>query len=383
MHGSEGGPRIVLLGTYDLGKPRTRMLRRALREIDPQLVELHADIWRTVPDKSVMNGFATKALVALKALAAYPVLATRYLTARRHDVVVIGYLGLFDVLLLGWLARLRGKPLVWDAFLSAYDTYARDRAIAPPSSMRARLVRGMERLACRIANTVVMDTKAHAELMARLHDMPEEKMAAVPVGAEAAAFRPVHEQPREGGGPPRLLFYGQFIPLHGLDTIVSAALSERGKAYRWTIIGDGQEAGRIDARLSSQPADHIERIRWVRYDELQDAMQRSDVVLGIFGTSEKAGSVVPNKVYQAMQAGMPLITRDSPAMRELVGQNGPAIALVAAGDAEALLDGIDTMAQNLPRRGGNNPHADILPRFAFPAIRQHWQDIIASVARRR
>ena len=383
MQRSEGGPRIVLLGTYDLGKPRTRMLRRALREIDPHLVELHADIWRTVPDKSVMNGFSTKARIALKALGTYPMLAARYLMAGRHDVVVIGYLGLFDVLLLGWLARLRGKPLVWDAFLSVYDTYARDRAIAPPSSLRARLVRTIERLACRIADTVVMDTQAHADLMARLHDVPRGKMAAVPVGAEADAFRPVHAHPREGGGPPRLLFYGQFIPLHGLDTIIGAALSERGKAYRWTIIGEGQEAARIDAWLSSQPADHVERIRWVQYDGLQDAMQRSDIVLGIFGTSEKAGSVVPNKVYQALQAGMPLITRDSPAMRELVPSGHAAIGLVAAGDTEALLDGIDTMVRNLPPRGADNPHAHILPRFAFPAIRRHWQDIIGSVARRR
>ena len=38
--GSNPAMRVVLLGTYDLGKPRTRLLREALRAIDPRLREL-------------------------------------------------------------------------------------------------------------------------------------------------------------------------------------------------------------------------------------------------------------------------------------------------------------------------------------------------------
>jgi hypothetical protein len=42
------------------------------------------------------------------------------------------------------------------------------------------------------------------------------------------------------------------------------------------------------------------------------------VVLGIFGAGRKAAMVVPNKVYQAAAVGRPLVTRDGPALREVL-----------------------------------------------------------------
>ena len=40
----------------------------------------------------------------------------------QHDVVVVGYLGQLDVLLIRPFTWLRDVPLVWDTFLSLYDT---------------------------------------------------------------------------------------------------------------------------------------------------------------------------------------------------------------------------------------------------------------------
>src|SRR5207244_8123632 len=42
------------------------------------------------------------------------------------------------------------------------------------------------------------------------------------------------------------------------------------------------------------------------------------LVLGVFGASRKAAMVVPNKVWQAAAAGRPLVTRDGPALREVL-----------------------------------------------------------------
>jgi hypothetical protein len=46
--------------------------------------------------------------------------------------------------------------------------------------------------------------------------------------------------------------------------------------------------------------------------------------------------VIPNKVFQAAMARRPLITRDSPALREFLPDAPPFVSLVPAGDAGAL-----------------------------------------------
>jgi glycosyltransferase involved in cell wall biosynthesis len=68
-------------------------------------------------------------------------------------------------------------------------------------------------------------------------------------------------------------------------------------------------------------------------------IRQADVCLGIFGTSEKASRVIPNKVYQILASKKHLITADTPAIRELL-KEGPCVHLVPPGDAKALASAI-------------------------------------------
>jgi glycosyltransferase involved in cell wall biosynthesis len=370
--------RILLWGTYDLGKPRVRLMRDALRQIDPHLREMHRPVWDGIEDKSGLGGSGRLLGIAVRWLLAYPPLLWRFATARDVDVVVVGYLGLVDVLVLAPLAKLRGIPVVWDAFLSLYDTYARDRKMAAVDSWRSRLLHAAERLACRMADVVVLDTMAHAQLFQNLYGIDQSKLAAAFVGAEDDAFSTLPPAARAKSLPPLVLFYGQFIPLHGIDCIVEAALSDRGRAFRWRVIGQGQEAPRIDALLAGGQADHVERIAWVDYRDLRAAMAEADVCLGIFGTSDKAARVIPNKVFQALAAGKPLITRDSPAMRELATGDDAGLYLVPPGDAGALLDALELFVQeqsSLPQP----MHAALVARFAPAALARQWHAVLAKV----
>ncbi|TIX51834.1 glycosyltransferase [Alteraurantiacibacter aquimixticola] len=371
--------RVMLWGTYDTGKPRTRLMREALRRIDLQLTEIHTSVWQGVEDKSGLSGSGRLLGFALRWLLAYPGLVWRFLRAERTDVVVVGYLGLFDVLVIAPFARMRGIPVVWDAFLSLYDTYARDRGMAAERSLQARLLRRAEAAAARWADLVVLDTAAHADMFAELHNLPAKAMGNAFVGAEDSAFAALPAREQDGGqGLVKVLFYGQFIPLHGIDTIIEAALGERGRAFHWTIIGKGQEAPRIDALLATADAAHIERIAWVDYPALRQAMAEADIALGIFGTSEKAARVIPNKAFQALATGLPLVTRDSPAMRELAEGEARGLYLVPPADPDALLDALEAFAaerDSLPQ----SLHQDLKARFALPALTAQWRDLLERV----
>ena len=78
---------------------------------------------------------------------------------------------------------------------------------------------------------------------------------------------------------------------------------------------------------------------WVAYEELRGELHRAGCALGVFGRSPKAARVIPNKAYQALACGTPLVTADTPAARELL-TDGESALLVPPGDPEALADAL-------------------------------------------
>ena len=159
-----------------------------------------------------------------------------------------------------------------------------------------------------------------------------ERLAVCFVGAEERLFRPGW-QPAEDF---HALFVGKLIPLHGLETILAAARLAPELPFR--IVGSGQ----LDALLDERPP-NVEWIDWVDYERLPEENQRAGCALGVFGTSAKTGRVIPNKAFQALACGTPLVTADTPAARELL-RDGESALLVPPGDPEALAAAVRRLA---------------------------------------
>jgi glycosyltransferase involved in cell wall biosynthesis len=335
--------KVVFWGTYDLGKPRTRILLSGLESAGVEVIQVHFDLWRGVEDKSRLGPF-DRVLYGLRWVAAYPGLIVRYLAAPPHDAVIVAYLGQIDVLVLWAFAGLRRVPVLWDMFIPLYETVVEDRRLAKPGSVKTRILYALEWLGCRAADRVLLDTGPHARHVEATYALTPGKVGWVPVGSELEHFPRLPAVAR-GSGPAEILFYGQLIPLHGVHTILEAARAERGRAYRWRLIGSGQEEALVRAFLDANPLEHFVWEPWVPYEALRQRIASAHVCLGIFGTSGKAASVVPNKAYQVLLAGRSLITRDSPAMRELLAPDTPGVRLVPPADPEALLDAIAALEQ--------------------------------------
>jgi glycosyltransferase involved in cell wall biosynthesis len=92
-------------------------------------------------------------------------------------------------------------------------------------------------------------------------------------------------------------------------------------------------------------------VPWVEYDELPNELWGAGCALGIFGTSEKASRVIPNKAYQALACGTPLVTADTPAARELL-VDGESALLVPPGDPAALAGAVRRLASDPELAGG-------------------------------
>jgi glycosyltransferase involved in cell wall biosynthesis len=108
-------------------------------------------------------------------------------------------------------------------------------------------------------------------------------------------------------------------------------------------------------------------VRWrddVPLARLPAELASAAVVLGIFGASRKAAMVVPNKVYQAAAAGRPLVTRDGPGVREVLGDEH--CLLVPPAAPEALASAVARLLEDdaLAARLGRAARAHVLERFA-------------------
>lgn len=369
--------RVVVWGTYDVGKPRTRILLAGLQAAGVEIEQIHSDIWRGVEDKSQLTALRRMGF-ALRWLFAYPVLIFRYFRCAKHDAVLVPYLGQLDVLVLWPLTRLRRVPVVWDMFISLYDTVVQDRALASAKGLLGRLLWLLEWCGCRAADLVLMDTGPHARSVESQFALLPGQVGWVPVGVEPSAFpRQAARSPHKV--PVRILFYGQMIPLHGISTILAAAADPRGQAWHWQLIGTGQQAHKIAEFIDHGAADNVSWQEWVAYDDLQAHLGANDICLGIFGDSDKAAAVVPNKVYQAISAGRSVVTRASPAMDDLLQGDVQGIHLVPAGDPKAILDAIEALQQD----GFPQPSIAVSERIQPDRIGQQLRQMISDLLMRQ
>lgn len=376
--------RIVFWGTCDLGKPRVRILIAGAKAAGFEVIECHTQIWRGVEDKSQLKGFWNRLRRLVSWVLAYPSLIGRYLRLPEHEAIIVSYLGQLDVVVLRPFAWLRGTPIVWDAFMSLYDTVVEDRRLFGKRSLRAAVLYVLDWLACRAADTIFLDTHAHAEYFERTFGLRRGTVKRVFVGAETDIFRPA-QNPRarvarfDENSPLKVLFYGQFVPLHGIDVIVRAAseIEKAGEPVRWILIGTGQEVAAIERLIRELQVKSIVRIQWVPYEQLVSWLGCADVCLGIFGVSGKASRVIPNKIYQILAARRPLITADTPAIRELL-QASPAVRLVPPGDPGSLAREVLEILNFKSQSPTLDRDAQSLPVVGVYEVGQQLLDLLAS-----
>ncbi|MEW6682926.1 MAG: glycosyltransferase [Nitrospirota bacterium] len=271
----------------------------------------------------------------------------RFLIGPRTDIVIVGYPGHVDVLLASLLTR---RPVVLNALLSLHDTVVNDRKLLAERSLGARILHALDRLACRVADLVLLDTQAHIDYFRAEFGLPAERFYRVWVGSVREGRLVA---PRASGTPHRALFVGTFIPLHGVGAILDAATRLEQSDTRVTVrlIGRGQELAAIAERIRQSRLSGVELVdSWIRGEDYERELAEADICLGIFGATAKAQRVIPSKVYDALAAGRPIITADTPAIRELL-THGQDAWLCPAHDGAALAEAILTLARDETLRG--------------------------------
>lgn len=328
---------ICFFGSYTTaeGYPVNRVLRDGLRQAGVQVVECRAEVWGRFVHDLLARATPWRLMTTAGRMAwGLATLTIKYARAPAHDWVLIGYPGYIDVLLARWLIG-RRRRIVLVSFISLFDTAVRDRQAATEASWSARVLKWLDARAFRAADLVLVDTQAQGDYYAELFDMERTRFVRSYVGEDDEQFVTSPLAAQHDDEPLRVLFFGTYVPLHGIDTIIEAAALLRDEAIEFTLIGSGQQFEALRVR-SGQLGGRIQFVpEWQSTAQLHEQIAQAHVCLGIFGVTAKAARVIPYKVFDAMAVGRPVITRDSPAIRELLSHEESAL-LCPAGDAGAL-----------------------------------------------
>lgn len=329
---------VCFFGGFETGYPRSEVLRKGLEKHG-----VSVRMCRTSPRK---RGIVRAVLLAWK-----------YLTMKRpFDVIYVPEFRHKDVPLAWLLAKLTGRRLVFDPLVSRYDTKIHDRADAGEGSVQAWHNRNLDRISLGLPDIVLADTTAHADYYAGEFGVPPEKLRVLSVGFDEDVFNPdlYPDASRRAdllapGAGYCVLFFGNYLPLHGVDTIVSAAEHLSGiPEIHFDLVGRGQTFPKVEQFVKHRGLANVRLLERVPMESLPETILAADVCLGVFGRTDKAGRVVANKVYQSMAMGKPVITEDSPAIRELFADSAE-ICLVPAGDSEALAGQIEALFRDRNR----------------------------------
>ena len=304
-------------GRFDPDYSRNRILRQAYATLGWQVVDFHPWFSPLGDSEALLRRAPRADMVHVPCFRQRDIAA-----ARRH-------------------ARRHALPLLIDPLISAYDKQIFERGKFPQHSTQGKHLLQEEQQLFQCADIVLADTSEHARFFVETIGVAREKVHVVYVGAEETLFSPA-TTPHPPNNPIEVLFYGSFIPLQGPQVIIDAARHYQGPPVNWVLLGSGPLLDECKKMAHGLP--HVTFENWLPYADLPHRIRRADILLGVFGATPKALRVIPNKVFQALACGKPVVTCRAPAYPTQVSEGEEGIIFVAAGRAEELAEAIGRLA---------------------------------------
>jgi glycosyltransferase involved in cell wall biosynthesis len=299
-----------------------------------------------------------------------------FLLSKEYELSVVGFYGHILMLWVGMLAR---QPILFDAFLSTYDTICLDRQIFKPQSMPGHLTKWIDRYASEKATRIMVDTQAHANFFHETFGVPLEKIDILYVGCDEEIFSPL---PASNSNENTVLFYGSLLPLHGVNTILEASKLLKDKPVRFQLIGPFLELGDKYSNASKQ--NNLEFLSPIPIASLPQFIASAAVCLGgHFGSSAKAGRVIAGKTYQCMAMGKSTIVGKNAANQELF-THGYDAWFCKMDDPQALAESIWYLLnhQELRLMLGKNARKTFLEKASTPVLNKKLEEIVTKTISR-
>jgi glycosyltransferase involved in cell wall biosynthesis len=243
------------------------------------------------------------------------------------------------------LARLKRVPFLlevrdlWPAFAVQVGV------LRNPILIRAS--EWLERFLYRHADRLVVNSPGFVE---HVQARGARWISVVPNGADAAMFDPGANgtQFRQRYGLPVEAFVVLYAGAHGLSNdlgvvLQAAELLKAEARILIVLLGDGKDKPALQAKAEELKLSNVRFLPPLPKVDIPEALAAADACLAILKPISLYSSVFPNKVFDYMAAGRPVLLAIDGVMRKVI-EEAEAGRFVPPGDAPALAQAITEMA---------------------------------------
>lgn len=215
-----------------------------------------------------------------------------------------------------WFVRLItiGKPLILDHMMSPYDSLLNEHKTIKKGGLVARLIYFYEKSIIYGAQVILTDTDLHKEYFQELFHIAPEKIFAIPVGTDEELFRKdVVSSSDDLPSSFQILFYGSFLPLHGMDVILKAASLLRDVPIHFILVGGYKiNLSGFHQMIKELDLKNVTHINWVDFEHLPQLIAQANIGLGgPFGNTGQGNRVITGKTFQFLAMAKPVIVGET------------------------------------------------------------------------
>lgn len=215
-----------------------------------------------------------------------------------------------------FIARLLRKKIIYEYYISRYDTNVNDKKSYENKSYKAKYDLFLDKSLTKLATKIICLNNAESYYYENfMSEKSNSKIEIIPLVID------LNESVSSGEMDMSIIKYcwwGTYLPLHGLDKIIKAFYKSNNENSLLYIFGDSDEKAKEYIELVSELGLDNKVIFNHSYTfknkKLPDFLVDNFVVaLGNFGDSAKAKTVLVNKIVDAASLSLPILTGESKA----------------------------------------------------------------------
>ena len=258
------------------------------------------------------------------------------LSVRKVDLVWGTSPPIFQAITAWALARFKGVPFLfevrdlWPDFAIAVGVLRQPLLI--------RMSRWMERFLYAHADCVVVNSPGFDD---HVRSKGAKRVVVLPNGADIEMF-----DPHDDGDEFRKLhaLHDKFVVLyagaHGMSNdlgilLEAASFLQRNSEIQIVLLGDGKEKSALQDRVQRMGLKNVRFVAPLPKSEIPSAIAAAQICVAILKPIELYKTVYPNKVFDYMAAGRPIVLAIGGVIREVL-ENASAGIAVPPGDPKAL-----------------------------------------------